>query len=44
MNYVWRKVMGASYQDMLDTPTHIISRDLEMHSMENEYSKPKEEE
>lgn len=32
--------MGASYQEALDTPTHIIYRDIEMIHMENIYRKP----
>lgn len=35
--------MGASYQEMLDTPVSVIFKDLEMISMENTYSKPIEQ-
>ena len=34
--------MGVGYMEMMETPHHIIMRDLEMMALEVEYSTPKE--
>lgn len=42
MAYIWRRKMKATYQQLLDTPHHIYIQDLEMMSLEAEYSKSRE--
>jgi hypothetical protein len=43
--YQWRKLMGVSYNEMLETPIEVVMRDLSFRDVEvrveNHLSKPK---